>query len=290
MRSIRYLTHFAQKVITTSRTMQWQQSIRLMCTEDPNKLIRKQPITITINQPQDDKIGFEIDWNEEMKAIYEDEKIERNRSILAPVEDESQIYAEPLLRPTYNLASYVQKSETLQKMLTLGISLHKIEQLGHGQFVLELDFERDIQPYILLLTKDIGMNPENLGKFFTKNILILKECLDDIRVRVNYLQLKRFTQENIVEIITKNPKWLSYSTREIDDRLGYFQTEFKFTGDELRLLTLQSPKLITSDLDNVRENTFTIREEFCIENNDDVKKLIMKFPRILMLSKLIDRN
>lgn len=279
------LLKYLSRLPYTKNPVQWQQNIRCMCTHSEIKLVNKAPLTISISPPdQGKKIGFEIDWDEEMASIYQEEK-EQQRSILAPVEDESKIYAEPMLRPTFTLAGYVQKSETLQKMLALGVNLYKIEMAGHGQYVVGLDFERDIQPYYVLLTKDIGLDAENFGEFLSKNVLILKESLDDIRTRIHYLQLKRFSQENIVSIITRNPKWLSYSTKEIDRRLGYFQSLFKFTGDELRLLTLDTPKLITSDLDNIRENHFTIREEFCYENNDDVKQIVLKCPKLLMLGK-----
>lgn len=276
MNSLRTLVHLSRRVNTVN-SIRWQQSVRLMCSNDANRLVIKQPGKVSMNLPKDD-------LEREMMAIYEEEENHRTRSILAPVEDESQVYAEPAIFPTYNLAAYVHKSETLQKLISIGVNLYKLECKGHGEFIASLDFERDIQPYILLLCKDIGLDSADLGFIFTKNIFILKQSLDDIRTRVNYLQLKKFTQENIVHIIKRNPTWLNYSTQAIDKRLGHFQNIFKLTGNEVRLLTLERPQLITSDLEVVKHALFTIREEFGFENVNDLKKIILKYPILLEIS------
>lgn len=278
MNSFRTLVHLSRRVNTVN-SIRWKQSVRLMCSADVNKLVIKRPDKVSMDLPQDD-------LEREMMAIYEEEEKHRTRSILVPVEDESQVYAEPAIPPTYNLAAYVQRSETLQKMIGIGVNLHRIEYNGHGEFVAKLDFDRDIQPYIILLCKDIGLSPDDLGFFFTKNIFILKNSLDEISTRVNYLHLKQFTKENIVHIIKRSPRWLNYSTKNIDKRLGHFQNLFKLTGKEVRLLTLERPGLILSDLNVVRDATFTLREEFGFENVKHLKQIILKCPILLELGKI----
>lgn len=226
---------------------------------------------------------LQINWDEEMDAIEEEER-ENSRSILAPVEDESKIYAEPMLRPTFNLAAYVQKSETLQQFLKLGVNLHKLDALGAGQFVANLDFMRDVQPYILFLTKDVGLPVEEVGNLLTYNPNILKENLDDMQTRVNYLQLKRFKSDEIVRIISKNARWLNYSTHEIDERLGFFQKNFQLTGNEVRFLTVTCPRLITYHLQAIKEMSFGVKEECCFEP-DEMKKILLKCPKLWMMRK-----
>lgn len=221
---------------------------------------------------------FEIDWNKEL----DDENSENNRSILAPVKDEFSITAEPMLRPSYNLAAYVQKSDTLQQFLKLGVDLNKWDRQNVGQFIANLDFKRDVQDYIILLTKDIGVPVEELGKMFTKNPHILKQHLDDIEIRCNYLRLKRFQPEQIVSILVRHPFWLNYSIRDIDKRLGFFQKHFGLTGNQVRTMTIIGPKLVTHDLQAVQEVSFSVRME-CEFTDVQVKQLVLKCPNIWMM-------
>lgn len=265
-----------------------------MCTENTVK----KPIEIEITKRQMDFVSNQlnlsdeknstltIDWDKEMEEILDDERIERKRSILAPVEDERTIYAEPMLRPTFNLAAYVRKSETLQQFIKLGVDLTRWDLLNCGEFIAKLDFKQYIEPYILLLTKDIGIPIDQLGKLFTKNPRIFTESLENIQVRVNYLGLKRFTRDEIVTIVTRNPNWLTYSTRDIDNKLGFFQKHFKLTGSEMRSVTVNCPKLITHDQHAVEQISFSIREE-CVFTQEQVKQLVLKVPKVWMMGMLI---
>lgn len=224
----------------------------------------------------------QIDWDSEMQQIEIEEK-ESEKSILSPVE-ESKIYAEPMLRPTYNLAAYVQKSKTLQQLVKLGVDLSQLDRLHVGQFIVNLDFNADVEPYIIFLTKDVGIAIDELGKFFTKNPKVLLEHLNDIHTRINYLKLKRFTRDEIASIVTRNALWLNYSTHDIDGRLGYFQKHFGLRGNELRTVTISYPKLITHKMNDVEQVSFSMREE-CGFDRDQVKQLVQKCPKLWMMRK-----
>lgn len=225
--------------------------------------------------------NLQIDWDEEMQQMEIDEK-EHATSILSPV-DERKIYAEPMLRPTYNLAAYVQKSESLQQLLKLGVDLHQLDRVRASHFIVNLDFKTDIEPYIMFLTKDVGIAIELLGKLFTNNPMLLREDLDDICTRINYLVLKRFTRDEIASIVVRNAFWLNYSTRDIDGRLGFFQQHFQLSGQMVRALTVACPKLITHKTIDVEQITFSIREE-CGFDNDQIKQLVQKCPKLWMMS------
>lgn len=286
MQSLRQLVYFSARPRSSFPNITGR-CRRYMCTEKKiENRIEKRQMNFVENESasQVTKSGFQINWEQEMEQIIEEEEHEKRRSILAPVEDESKIYAEPMLRPSFNLAAYVQKSETLQQFIKLGVNLNRLDKLNVGQFIANLDFKRDVEAHILLLTKDIGVPIEQLGNFFTKNPRILKESLDDIQVRVNYLELKRFTRDEIVTIITRNPFWLSHSTRDIDERLGFFQKHFRLIGNEVRLLTVSCPKLITYDMVEVQKISFSVREE-CTFTEDEVRQLVLKCPKIWMMRK-----
>lgn len=186
--------------------------------------------------------------------------------------------------PTFNLAAYVNESETLQQLLKLGVDLSRIEKRkGLPQFILKLDFEKDMKQHLTFLT-DVGVPPDKLGEFITKNPLIFKENLGDLEVRVNYLEVKKFKREQIARIVEKNPFWLMFSTKRIDNRLGYFQKNFQLTGDDIRFLATKQPRLITYSMEHIRKSSFCIREEMGFDK-DEVKCLLLSKPKLWMMSK-----
>ena len=56
---------------------------------------------------------------------------------------------------------------------------------------------------------DLGVDPDRLGYVITKNPYLLKEDVESMKTRVEYLQSKKFTPEMIVVIVEKNPYWLT---------------------------------------------------------------------------------
>lgn len=225
------------------------------------------------------------DYENDLESQFKQMLRVESRSPLEPVQDPSIVDTHPHIRPAFNFAAYVNKSESLQHLVKLGVDLHKLEKRkGIPQFILQLDFERDMREHLKFLT-EVGVPLEGLGEFVTKNPLIFKEDLGDMEVRINYLESKRFLPEQISRIVCKNPFWLMISTKRIDKRLGYFQKTFKMMGDEVRLLTAKQPRIITYNLEHIRQNTFTVREEMGFEP-EEMKQLLLSKPKLWMMSEL----
>lgn len=188
--------------------------------------------------------------------------------------------------PSFHLYPYVRESKTLQKLIQLGVDLHRIERRkGLGKFLLNLDFDRDIQSHLIFLN-DIDIESTSLAEIITKNPLIFKEDLDDLTVRINYLEMKKFAPKEIIRIIEKNPFWLMFNTQRIDKRLGYFQNQFQLSGNELRSVAIKQPKLITYNFEAIRQQSFSIKEE-CGFNDDEVKLLLIAAPKLWMMGMTI---
>lgn len=178
--------------------------------------------------------------------------------------------------PTFNFAAYANKSETIQKLVGLGVNLSKIEKKkGFPQYVLKLDFERDIKKHLLFL-HDLGVPAEEFGYFITKNPLIFKESIEDLETRVYYLRAKNFEVSQVCDIVVRNPFWLSFATHRIDRRLGWFQKNFQLSGNDVRLVVCKQPKLITYNMAHIRESTFTIKEEMGFDRNETRALLLAK--------------
>jgi mTERF domain-containing protein len=57
---------------------------------------------------------------------------------------------------------------------------------------------------------DLGVPSDELGAFITRNPWIFQDNLDDLQVRVNYLESKKFSAEMIARVVRRNPSWLSF--------------------------------------------------------------------------------
>ncbi|XP_053625623.1 transcription termination factor 3, mitochondrial [Plodia interpunctella] len=188
----------------------------------------------------------------------------------------------PYLSNTFNLAAYVNNSQILQNFINLNVNLSKIEKKPFiAEKLLKLNFDA-IKNHILFIKDHAGI--DNIGSFITVNPMIFFEPLEDLKVRINYLQSKRFHDDQINRIITKNPFWIMFSTKRIDRRLGHFQDKFKLTGSELRMLASKQPKLITYNLHHVKTNSFVIKEEMGFEDNE-IKCLLLDKPKLWMIDQ-----
>ncbi|CAH1155257.1 unnamed protein product [Phaedon cochleariae] len=187
------------------------------------------------------------------------------------------------LRPGALSSMYINHSDTLQQLLKLGVKFYEIEKDPNAfKFILTLKFE-EIMGHILFL-KDIGIEPDTIGKIITKNPFLLREELNDLEVRINYLQYKKFTNEMVVRIIGNNAYWLTHSTQEIDERLGFFQHNFGLRGNQVRALATKCPKLITYSLDVVKEHIFMLKEEMGL-TPVEIRKVILDKPKLLMCNR-----
>lgn len=285
MNRILLLTHFTRSVTRPSlATLPQTMCHRQFCSKP--KLPSMLEVKRIERRPEyrDGATKSDIDWNYEMQEIY---KEENSHSLLDPVQDEQSIDVEPQIAMTFNLAAYANKLPALQQLLKLGVNLYKIERRkGLAKYLVTLDFERHMKEHIFFLTKVVGLDVDLLGAFLTKNPLIFRESIDDLQTRINYLESKKFTPSDIAYIIQMNPFWLMFSVKRIDARLGFFQREFELTGNQVRQLTLKSPRLITYRLETIRELTFVVREEMEWPK-DETRALLLKCPKMWLIRNTI---
>ncbi|XP_062836227.1 transcription termination factor 3, mitochondrial isoform X2 [Anolis carolinensis] len=201
-------------------------------------------------------------------------------------EDEAlQILAKPPLPfESFTLQDYVDRSETLQKLVLLGVDLSKVEQRpGAGQLLLKLDFEKDIRK-ILLFLKDVGVEDKQLGAFLTRNPYILKEDVQDLETRIAYLISKKFNKEAIARMVSKAPYLLLFSVERLDNRLGFFQKELGLNTQKTRDLVTRLPRLLTGSLEIIKENLKVYELELGFTLNE-VRHIVHRIPKNLSINK-----
>lgn len=144
----------------------------------------------------------------------------------------------------FNLAAYADRSPTLRSLIDLGVDLSALEvSRDIAEYLLALNFETQCTRHVRWL-HDNGLAAELLGKFITKNPLIFDERLDNLDIRVKYLRSKMFTNQSIALILERYPRFINYSIKHVDRRLGYVQKEFKLIGDQVRAVVTNFPKVI----------------------------------------------
>lgn len=134
---------------------------------------------------------------------------DENKSVLVPHTNEDLSNIDTYLKPTFNFAAYINKSDTLQQLLKLGVNFQKLEKdVEAPPFILKLKFD-DIKDHIIFL-RELGLENDKIGELITRNPYIFKEDRDNLQVRINYLKYKKFSDEMIQRIIERNPFWLSH--------------------------------------------------------------------------------
>nr|XP_020027801.1 transcription termination factor 3, mitochondrial isoform X1 [Castor canadensis] len=204
---------------------------------------------------------------------------------LVSEEEAIQITAAPPVPPaSHTLRDYVDHSETLQKLVLLGVDLSKIEKHSDAaNLLLRLDFEKDIKQ-ILLFLKDLGLEDNQLGTFLTKNYAIFSEDLENLKIRVAYLQSKNFSKADITQMVRNAPFLLNFSVERLDNRLGFFQKELELSVKKTRDLVVRLPRLLTGSLEPVKENMKVYRLELGFKCNE-IQHMITKIPKILTANK-----
>ncbi|XP_077023389.1 transcription termination factor 3, mitochondrial [Tamandua tetradactyla] len=208
-------------------------------------------------------------------------------SPLQPISEKEaiQIIADPLLPPVSStLRDYVDHSETLQKLVLLGVDLSKIEKHPDAaNHLLRLDFEKDIKKLLLFL-KDLGIEDNQLGAFLTKNHAIFSEDLENLKIRVAYLQSKKFSKADVAQMIRNAPFLLSFSVERLDNRLGFFQKELELNVKKTRDLVVRLPRLLTGSLEPVKENMKVYHLELGFKRNE-IQHMITRIPKMLTANK-----
>lgn len=211
------------------------------------------------------------------------ENIPYGNPLSSKTDDEFIDMIAPLFGKALCLAPFVNHSKTLQKLIALGVDLSKVEKKGCAEFLLRSDFDRDLKKYIFFL-HEIGIKPQELGHFLTKNPLIFQESVDNLKVRIDYLKSKNFSKNIISHILNSQPKLLMLNTFDLDQRLGFLQRMFLLKGKEVRRVIIKEPGLVLQEEFKIKLSNFIIKEEMGFSDYE-IKELLLKAPRLWLIRR-----
>ncbi|XP_077364066.1 transcription termination factor 3, mitochondrial [Festucalex cinctus] len=191
----------------------------------------------------------------------------------------------PVIPPaSTSLKDYVDQSETLTKLVQLGVNLWKLEQRPNvGSMLLRLDFDTDVAPRLLFL-KGIGVDDSRLGYIITRNPFVLTEDLENLQARVNYLKSKKFTAENVASMVSRAPYLLNFSVKRLDNRLGFYQQQLNLSASNTRNIVARLPRLLCGSLEPVKENLKVCEIELGFKANE-IQHIVLAVPKILTANK-----
>ncbi|XP_051520367.1 transcription termination factor 3, mitochondrial [Myxocyprinus asiaticus] len=200
-------------------------------------------------------------------------------------EEAVQIQVPSALPPvSFTLRPYVDKSETLSRLVQLGVDLWKLEQRPNvGSMLVRLDFHDDVAPRLLFL-KDLGVEESKLGSLLTKNPFILTEHLENLEARVSYLKSKKFSMQSVAVMVSKAPYLLNFSVERLDNRLCFFQQQLGLSAEKTRNVVTRLPKLLCGSLEPIKENLKVCELEFGFRGNE-IQQIVTTVPKVLIANK-----
>ena len=100
-------------------------------------------------------------WDDAMEVI------KRSEEVFPPTRPtEQDLLRIRATRPTSSLASLVNDSDTLQRLVDLGVELHHWDRRGHLGLAAKLDFTRDVVPTTQFLA-NLGLPQAAVGRTWT---------------------------------------------------------------------------------------------------------------------------
>ncbi|KAM4539007.1 transcription termination factor 3, mitochondrial isoform 2-T2 [Odontesthes bonariensis] len=183
-----------------------------------------------------------------------------------------------------SLGDYVDKSETLTKLVQLGVNLWKLEQRPNvGSMLLRLDFNTDVVPRLLFL-KEIGVEDSRFGYIITHNPFFLTENLENLQARISYLKSKKFSPETVASMVSRAPYVLNFSVKRLDNRLGFYQQQLKLSASNTRDILARLPRLLCGSLEPVKENLKVCEIELGFKENE-IQHIVIAVPKVLTANK-----
>ncbi|CAJ0932011.1 unnamed protein product, partial [Mesorhabditis belari] len=224
------------------------------------------------------------------KILYTPEELAKFDLSKPPSRENPHPFTADHLPPTYSraLAPHVNGSVALQTLVEFGVDLFEVDTKNPslGRHLVRLDLDRDLKPRLQWIVNEIGLDVNDLGTYLTRNPFFLIQDLDDMKARVNYLEMKKFKKRQISKIINECRYWINVDVKTLDERLGWMQKEFRLTGDEMRALITKEPRVIQFGIGALERMSKLFKKELKFHPKQ-AKKILLKDPRVYMLNPKI---
>jgi len=189
----------------------------------------------------------------------------------------------PNLQPSFTFAGYVNESPILQELIQLGVNLTKWEKGRIPDEVIQLEPERDLRPIVRHLRRLGVTKNEDVGQILTQNPFILIYGPTIFKEKTDYFVRKKFSAEQLAVVMKGAPQLFSRSVEAIDARLGFFQSTFALTGDQVRETVVEHPQLFQMKLSLVKQVNFHM-SKFLEFKPNEIRELFITVPSIFTMN------
>nr|CDS27762.1 zinc transporter 9 [Hymenolepis microstoma] len=190
----------------------------------------------------------------------------------------------PSLPVANNLAALVSHNDCLQKLVSLGADLSKMEsQPGVANLLVKTDFETAISPKLWLLT-DFGFKLPQISRVMTCiPKTVVKSSTEELASKLKYFTDRRFTSDVVVRMISDQPTILEMSSCEVDKVLASIQTTFSLKADQVRHIAGGAPKCVVQPIKTTKD-VFVVLTKMLGFPVAQTREMLIDFPRNRVLS------
>ncbi|KAM3186315.1 hypothetical protein ACTXT7_004541 [Hymenolepis weldensis] len=159
----------------------------------------------------------------------------------------------PSLPEANNLAALVSHNDCLQKLVSLGADLSKMEsQPGVANLLIKTDFETAISPKLWLLT-DFGFELPQIARVMTcipKSLV--KSSVEELASKLKYFADRQFSSDVVVHMLSDQPTIFAMTSCEVDRKLASLMTTFSLKADQVRHIAGGAPKCIVQPISSTK--------------------------------------
>ncbi|CAD6192226.1 unnamed protein product [Caenorhabditis auriculariae] len=190
---------------------------------------------------------------------------------------------------SHSLTPFVNHFPLLRTLIDLGVDLFEIETTTNvGRHLLKLQ-PNEVKEKLNWL-ESIGFEAADIGEYLTRNPYFLLQELKDMKIRTNYLEVKKFTPTEVKTVVKGYRFWLNCEVELIDSRLGWIQKEFRLKAKEVRELIVKEPRIVMFGIGPLQRMLQMLGKELLF-SHQEVKRILFTDPRVFMMDpKAVLRN
>ncbi|VUZ50294.1 unnamed protein product [Hymenolepis diminuta] len=193
----------------------------------------------------------------------------------------------PSLPEANNLAALVSHNDCLQKLVSLGADLSKMEsQPGVANLLIKTDFETAISPKLWLLT-DFGFElPQSARVITCIPKSIVKSSVEELASKLRYFTDRQFPSDVVVHMLSDQPTIFAMTSCEVDRKLASLMVTFSLKADQVRHIAGGAPKCIVQPISSTKD-VFVVLTKMLGFPLAQTRDMLMAFPRLILSSNRV---